>query len=481
LSNLRQKSVTGVAWALMEKFGVNGVKFVLGIILARLLSPEDFGLIGMITVFFVIAEVFVDSGFAMAYVQKKQINDADADTVFYTNLMISIFLYIVIFLCAPLIAHFYKQPQLILLTRIMAVVIIINSFNVIQKAQIIRDVNFKKLSKVTLTSSLLSGTIGIVAAYNGMGVWALVLQSLCSRAFIGIGFWFTSDYRPEWRFSKQSFKEMFSFGSWMLFSSIIRTFFDNIYIFAIGRFFPVAQLGYYSKAKQLVNMSSNNIAGAIGSVAFPVYSSLQNDKERLGNAMQKFIQNTMFIIIPLLAIFIVVAKPFIILLLTEKWAPMIPVFQVICFAAIMYPLNQINAQSLIALGKGKLSFKLELGRNLLRLVNIVITYKYGVIFMIVGEVIISVIFFFINVRFNQKYTNYGMYRQLKDIWKIIFGGVAASSFALIVMVFIDNLMLWLIAGILITGLTYLLIEYLINRELINSSLSLILNFRLKKL
>lgn len=480
MKSLKQKSISGVAWALIEKFGAAGVKLILGIVLARLLTPEDFGLIGMITVFFVIAEVFVDSGFAMAYVQKKEVSDIDADTVFYTNLIISILLFILLFLCAPLIADFYKQPRLVMLTRIMAVVIIINAFNVIQRAKLMRSVNFKQLSRITLTSSVLSGAIGILAALKEMGVWALVLQNISNRTFIMIGFWYASDYRPERRFSKQSFSSMFSFGSWMLISNIIRTFFDNIYLLTIGKFYPVAQLGFYSKAKQIVSLSSNNIAQAVGSVAFPVYASLQDDKKRIQNAMHGFITQTMFFIVPLLTVLIVVARPLILLLLTEKWEPMIPYFQLICFTAILYPLNQINAQSLIALGKSKLAFNVEMIRNLLRLLNIFITYRYGIVYMILGEILISIIFFFVNSRLNQKYTNYGVLRQIQDVWKLLFGGIIAAVSALALIVFIDKLVFRLLAGTIIICTVYLVIEYFINREVIQSSVDILRNFKERK-
>ena len=480
MDNLRKKSVSGVFWALTEKFSVTGVKFLLGIILARLLTPADFGLIGMITVFFIIAEVFVDSGFAMAYVQKKHINEADADTVFYTNLIISIFLFIIIFFSAPLIAHFYEQPQLVELTRVMSLVIIINAFNIIQRAQIIRSVNFKKLTKVTFVSSVLSGGIGISAAWYGMGVWALIIQSLSSRFFIGVGFWFVPSYRPKWRFSKKSFNEMFSFGSWMLFSNIIRTFFDNIYIFAIGKFFPIAQLGFYSKAKQLTQMSTNQIAGAIGSVAFPVYASLQDDLEKLRGAMQRFIQHSMFFIVPLTACLIVVAKPLIILLLTEKWAPMVPYFQIICFASIFYPINHINAQSLVALGKSSLSFRVEIVKNAIRLLNIITTFKFGVVYILVGEVIISLIFFFVNAWYNQKYTEYGVYNQIKDIWKILFGGIVASFLTLFLVMVINNLLINLIVSVVAFVATYFLMEFIINRTLVSSAVSVLVNFKKQK-
>lgn len=477
MNSLKQKSVSGVFWALTEKFSVTAVKFLLGIVLARLLTPADFGLVGMVTVFFIIAEVFVDSGFAMAYVQKKQINEADADTVFYTNLLISISLFIVIFFCAPLIARFYEQPQLVELTRVMSFVIIINAFNIIQRAQIIRSVNFKKLTKVTLASSVISGSIGIAAAWYGMGVWALVVQSLSSRLFIGLGFWFVSSYRPKWRFSKKSFHEMFSFGSWVLFSSLVRTFFDNIYVFAIGKYFPVSQLGFYAKAKQLSGMSINQLGSAVGSVSFPVYASLQGDMEKFRNAMRKFIQHTMFFVIPLIVFFLVLAEPIIILLLTNKWAPMVPFLQVICVSSIFYPINQINAQSLIAIGKSRLCFVLEFIRNILRITNILFTIKYGVIYMLTGEACISFIFLFVNSWYNQKYTGYSLINLATDLWKILAGGIIAAILSGILIMIIDNMILKLLLGTTVIGFTYLLFQLITNRLLIYSSINLFKNLK----
>lgn len=470
MSSLRQKSVSGIAWMLTEKFSVNGVKFVLGIIMARLLSPNDFGLIGMITIFFKIAEAFVDSGFAMAYVQKKQVNPTDADTVFYTNLIISVIFYFTIYLIAPLISDYYNQPQLILLTRVMAIVIVINAFNIIQRAQIIRNLSFKKLTTITFVSSFFSGIIGVTAALYGIGVWALVVQSLCSRIFISLGFWFVSDYRPKLRFSLYSFKKMFSFGSWLLFSSIFRTFFDNIYIFAIGKYYPVCQVGFYHKANQLTQISVNQLSISINNVAFPVYASLQDDKKKLKNAIQNFIKHSMIFIVPITALLIIFANPIIILLLTEKWAPMVPYFQLTCIASILYPINHINIQSIIALGKSGVAFNLEVGKNVLRFVNVLVNIKHGIINILVGEVVINMLFFFINALFCKKYTDYSIYRQIKDIWKIILGGILASMIAIFINIGINNNVLCLILGVFFFGLIYLFIEYILNRELVYSSI-----------
>ena len=238
MSSLKQKTVSGVFWSVTEKFGLYGVKLITGIILARLLVPEAFGLVGLVMVFFTIADTFINSGLSSAYVQKKEVSDADADTIFYTNLAISLLLYIVLFFSAPLIADFYNEPQLVDLTKVMGLIVIINAFNIIQRAQIKRAVNFKKQTKIIISSTLLSGAAGITAALYGLGVWALVIQSLSNRTIIAVIFWFTSSWKPQMRFSKSSFHSLFSFGFWVLFSSIIQKIFDKIYILTIGKFYP---------------------------------------------------------------------------------------------------------------------------------------------------------------------------------------------------------------------------------------------------
>lgn len=472
MSSLKQKSVSGVVWAVSEKFGIYGVKLILGIVLARLLTPEDFGLIGMITVFFSISEVFVNSGFSMAYVQKKTINDADADTVFYTNLFISVILYFSLFFGAPVIAKFYEQPELINLTRVMGLVVFINSFNIIQRAQITRAVNFRKLTKVTVISTISSGIIGISAAYYGLGVWSLVIQSLANRTFIAVGFWATSNYSPKWQFSKQSFKEMFSFGSWMLITSVIRKIFDNVYILAIGKFFPAAQLGFYTKSKQFQRMASENIAGAIGQVAFPVYSKLQDDKEKLRSAMRKFLQHSLFFMVPLLIVLIVVAEPFVILLLKEKWAPMIPYLQLLCIVGMLYPIHIVNVQALTAQGESRLSFRLDIIKNGLRLINILTMYRFGVIYIILGEVLLSFIALIINSWYAHRLVNYGLWKQVLSIWKIFVGGIIAGFIGYLPSLIYTNLYILFFSGLFLMGFVYFGFQYLFNRQLFTRTIQL---------
>jgi O-antigen/teichoic acid export membrane protein len=480
LSSLKQQSVVGVTWSLTERFGIYLTKFVIGIILARLLTPDDFGLVGMIYVFFAVAEGLVKGGFGLAYVQKKEVTGADADTIFLTNLVISLVLYALLFYTAPLIAQFYKQPVLIELTRVMGLVIVINAFNVIQQAQITRAVNFKRQAKVTLLASALSGGAGIASAWLGLGVWALVLRSMLDRALVAIGFWITSHWKPRWQFSRHSFRELFSFGSWMMLGSILQRVFDNIYILAIGKFFPAAQVGFYTKAKQFQQMSTS-LAGSVGNVAFPVYSKLQGDKKRLSNAMRRFLQHSLIFLIPLIVGLIVVAEPFVILLLKEKWAPMIPYLQLLCVAGLLVPIYLINIQSFVAQGKSRLSFKLGLIFNGFRVLNILITYRFGVLYIILGEVIVSFISLLIYARYIKKSLNYGLWDQFKDIWRILLGSAVAAGVAYSLKFTSLGLPGFFILGILTFLLIYAASQYIFNRILVQDTADMIRGMIFKKI
>jgi O-antigen/teichoic acid export membrane protein len=462
--SLKDKAVKGVSWSLVERIGMQGIKFILGIILARLLTPEDFGLVGMVAVFFAIAQVFIDSGFGHAYIQKEEVSDNDANTVFYTNFSISLLLYGLLWLFAPAIAKFYDQPQLTELTRVMGVVIIINSFSIIQIAQLTRDVNFKRKTKILLIAVIISGVLGVSAAYYGLGVWSLVIQQLTNRFFMVVGFWITSKWKPSLNFSFASFRQMFSFGGWLLLSGIITKIFENIYILTIGKFFPAAQVGFYTKSKDIRRLTSKEIGQAIGFVAFPVLSKLQDNKEDLQRGMRKFLTHSMVFMMPILITVIVVSEPFVIILLKEKWAPMIPYLQLLCFAGLLYPIHSVNIQALKAQGKSNLTFRLNLIKNSLRIINIIISYRWGVLYIIIGEVIISILSIYINTYYTNKLINYGPLKQLRDIWKIVLGGLLAGALGLFINLQLENLWVMLFVGGFVSFGVYAAFQYLFNRK-----------------
>lgn len=461
--SLKNQAVKGISWNLIERFGLQAIQLILGIWLARLLTPTDYGLIGMISVFFLVASVFVESGFKTAYVQKKEVTDIDANTVFYSNLVISLLCYAVLWWAAPAIAEFYNQPKLVNLTRVMGSVVVINAFNVIQMAQLTRTINFKRKTKITLTATLTSGVLGISSAILGLGVWSLVVQQMTNRFLTTLGMWILSSWRPGLKSSVESFRSLFSFGAWILAANLLQTIFDNIYILTIGKFFPAAQLGFYTKAKQFNSQASQQLASAVGVVAFPVLSKMQNDPARLKEGVKNFLTHTMVFTAPLLVTLIVVAKPFVLVLLTEKWAPMIPYMQLLCIAGFLYPIQLVNVQVLIAQGKSNLHFRITIIKNVLRIANIALMYRYGVIFIILGEIVTSFLALALNTYYTNIFLGYGLFAQFKDLKQITIIAVAAGALGAGAIYAIENLFISFMTGIAITMGSYVILQLAFNK------------------
>lgn len=473
MSNLKQKSIDAIIWNLIEKYGIQIIKLIIGVILARLLTPADYGLIGLITVFFALARVFINSGFGAAYIQKKDADQIDASTIFFFNLIVSFLLYCLLWISAPLIAMFYGETQLINLVRVSAIILIINSFSMMQIAKLTKEVNFKKKTIISLISTLISGTAGIIAALLNYGVWSLVLQQIIKALVNAMGLWLFYKWRPNLIFKMTSLKTLFSFSSWILLSSILRTVFDNIYILTIGKYFPIAQLGFYSKAKGYQGIISKQPSNAINIVSFPIFSKLQNDKVALKNSMRKFMVQTLFFIAPISITVIVIANPLIFVILTKKWMPMVPYLQLLLIIGLLYPIHSLNLQLLIAQGKTKLNFNISLIRNTLRVLNIIIMFRYGVINIIYGELFISLIALFINGYYTKKMIGYGIFEQLKDLFKIFFISGIAIIIGFLFVAIVSNDYLKIVIGILSTASSYLLFQFHFNKTFFIQSLDLV--------
>lgn len=478
-SQFKEQAVRGVVWSLVERFGMHFLRFLLSIILARLLTPSDFGLIGMLVIFFEIANVFMDSGFGKAYVQKKELQKEDASTIFYFNLLVSIFLYALFFVSAPWIADFYHQPKLTEIIKVMGIVFIIDAMGLIQIAHLTREVNFKLKSKIMLIATLAGGVLGVAAAYYGLGVWSLVIQNMSRAILKTAGFWITSSWKPGAVFSVRSLKSMFGFGSWMLLTSLVQRLSQNLSLLVIGRVFPPAQVGFYSNARQTQRIASEQMVGAVGAVAFPVFSKMQDNKERLRNGVRQFLRHTLFLMTPLLVMLIVVAEPFVILFLKEKWAPMVPYLQWLCVVGILYPLNMTNVQLLVAQGKSNLSFRLSLVKNALRIINIAIMYRFGVLYIVIGEVGVALLSVYINSFYSGKFVNYSIIKQLRDNWKLFLSAGLMFALGYFFLPVISGLIGKFVLGILITGGFFLVFHYLFNREMLLEFLSS-RNYFLKK-
>lgn len=468
--SLKKDTVKGVSWNLLEKVGIQGLRFLLGIVLARLLTPEDYGIVGIMTIFISISMTLVDSGFGIAYVQKKEVDNTDANTIFYFNLTLSLILYLILFFASPLIARFFEIEALKTLVKVMGVIIILNALSIVQVSKLKRNLNFKMNAKINLFATVVSGIVAIIAAYKGLGYWSLVIQAVLNNFLKMLGYWINEKWWPGFVFSFRALKKLFSFGGWYLASSLMHTSFTHVYTFVIGKIYPIAQLGLYTKAKSFQELATTQITGVVGNVSFPVFVKMQGDKDRLVNAMRKFLQFSLLLNIPIVVLLVVLAKPFVMLVLTDKWAPMIPFMQILGLAGIFYPINVINLQALTSQGHSKLKFNLEIVKNSLRVLNILIMINFGLIYIIIGEVINSMLAQIINAYYSRKFFDYGLIKQLKDMYKIILSGVIAGIVGFYISHLLDAYILQITILLpLILGL-YLAMLYVWNRKIIKEAI-----------
>ena len=412
---LKQKTLSGLKWSFADSFVNQGIQFIVGIILARLLSPSEFGLIGMITVFIAISQTFIDSGFTQALIRKNDCTQKDYSTVFYFNLLVGLVFYIILFFSAGTISNFYNEPQLLLLVRVLGINLLINAAGLIQRTILTKRINFKLQTKISIIASVLSGIIGITMAYLGFGVWSLVCKTVAQNVFITLMLWLWNKWKPIITFSLKSFKEMFSFGSKLLVSSLINALSNNVYYIMIGKFFSAKELGFYTRADQFNNLPSANLTSIIQRVSYPVLSSIQNDSEKLKMAYKKLIKNTMFVAFILMIGLAAIAKPFIITLIGTKWLPSVPYLQLLCFSGMFYPLHALNLNILQVKGRSDLFLKLEIIKAILTIISILIGAFFGIIIMLISLVVISIIAYFINSFWSGKLINYPVKEQIKDI------------------------------------------------------------------
>ena len=416
MSELKNKTVNSVFWSSIERYSVQGVQFILGLIMARLLCPHDYGLIAMLAIFMSISQIFIDGGFSTALIQKENRTENDFSTAFYINVSMSCFFYFLLFLSAPWIAAFYLQPILTPITRIYSLNLIINSIVSINKTKLSISLDFKTQSKISFFSALLSGLVGVSCAFNGLSVWALVIQMLLSAVMNMIFCFYYVRWFPKLIFSKDSFHSLFSFGSKLLIAQLISTIYSNIYTLLIGKNFSSANLGYYSRADQFCNYANNNVAGVLSRVAFPVLSQLQNDNEKLLAAYKKYIKVSAFLVFPVICGLCGVAKPFIILLLTEKWEGSILLLQILCFAYIFDCIVSINLNLIYVKGKSNYILKLEVAKKVIAFSILFISLFGGIVGICVGRAVYSLIALYMNTYYTKKILNYGFVVQFRELF-----------------------------------------------------------------
>lgn len=413
--SLKQKTVSGLIWSFVDTMAGQGITFVVGIILARLLSPREFGLIGMITVFIAVSESFINSGFSSALIRKKDCTDTDFSTVFYFNLAAGVLFFLLLFFFAPAISGFFNEPELTAILQVLGIVLIIDSLTLIQRTILTKRIDFKLQAKISVIASIGSGVVAIALAFNGFGVWALVAQRIVKQGLNSLFLWLWNRWKPLLVFSIKSFKELFGFGSKLLLSGLIDTIYNNVYYLIIGKFFSAQELGFYSRADGFKNLPSQNINTIVSRVTYPVLSSIQDDIPRLRNNYQKLIRTIMFITFILMLGMAAVAEPMIVTLIGEKWRPSIIYLQMLSFVGMMYPLHALNLNMLQVQGRSDLFLKLEVIKKIIAVPVIVIGIFFGIKMMIAGMMVNTLIAYYLNSYWSGVKIGYSFKQQVTDI------------------------------------------------------------------
>ena len=417
--SLRQKATSGLIWSALERFGKQGVVFVVQIVLARVLAPEQFGLVAMVVVFLALSSIIADAGFSRALVQRKEVGDKEVSTVFYFNLGISCVMTLVLYVVAPYIADFFDFNELTLILRILSIRLVIDAFGSVHASMLSRQLRFKEIFWVTLPSTLLSGIIAIALALNGFGVWALVGQNLIQAILLSLAFWARSDWRPKYIFDVQCLKEMLPYGSRLALSAFIDRTFENIYVLVIGKVYTAVDLGYFQRARSLQRLPVDSIQEVLGRVMFPLFTKIQDDPVRMKSGMRKALQLSALLVFPGMALLSSISEPMIVTLLGLKWLPSVPYLKWLCLVGALYPVHAVNVNILLAIGRSDLILKMSIFKKVLVVINVAITAPFGIQTMVYGIIVSSVIALGINSYYTKQFINYTLLEQCKDVFPMI--------------------------------------------------------------
>ncbi len=453
--NLQQKTFAGMIWTFAQHFSLEGFGFIQGIILARLLVPKDYGLIAMTQIFFAIAGVFIDSGFGNALMRKKQRTEIDYSTVFVTNVVLTSIFAFLLYLGAPWIASFYNESILKDIVRANAFLLILNSVNAVQGARLRINLQFKAYSFISVVNNVTVGIATIIFAFLGFGVWSLIYPNFIVP-FLKFGlYWYFQRWRPKIDFSWKIWKEYFSYGSKLLFSALLDKTWINIYPMIIGKVYSAIDLGYYSRAKQYASLPTNTFQGVLGSVTFPVLCSIQDDDARLREAYRRLIRVSGYVIFPMLMGLAALAKPVILVLITEKWAASIPYLIVVCFSSMLRPIHVLNLNLLQVKGRSDLFLRLEIIKKILALSILLITMRYSILAMCIGSVIVSYISLYLNTYYTGKLIQVGFFLQVRDLLPSFLYSLSMGALVYGITLLIPNMLIQLLVGIIL-GIAYYL-------------------------
>ena len=424
--SVKNRFFSGIAWTFIQNISVKGLGFVFMIVLTRLLDPGDYGLIGMLSIFIAISEVFIHSGFGDALVQKQNCNDDDYSTAFYFNIAVAGIIYIILFLLAPLISHFYHEPQLLILTRIVALNFVLGSFNIVQGAKLTKAMNFKPLAIISLICTLVSGVVGVLMAFYGFGVWALVCQTLSSTLLRLVLFPLYTKWHPNRPFSKSSFQHLWQYGSRLIVTGIMGVIIRNISSILIGRFYNKEQVGYYSRSQSMAAVPSETLFSVLSSVTFPALCECQENQERWMGVYRRVLFNTVLIVCPIIILLALLSEPLVIVLFTEKWAACIPMLQALLLARMFLPIGATHTSLLRSAGDTTLYMKLYFITGPISLLAVVIAIPFGVVAMAWATFVGALIGYLVPAYVIGRKFGYTLIEQLWD-WRKIFVSLLVMS------------------------------------------------------
>jgi len=448
-----------MSWTAIDRFGKKTMRIIIAMLIARMLMPEDYGIIGMLAIFMAISQVLLDSGFANALIQKKDRTNTDYCTAFYFNVVVGLVLYGIMYVSAPWIAEFYNTPLLKDVTRVYSLTLLINSLTIVQTAKLRIDLNFKLISIISLTTQLVTGIVGIYLAYTGWGVWALVYQALFSCLFRCVLIWWRAHWVPKLIFSWASFKTLFGFGSKILVSSIINSIYINIYTLVIGKVYRPYEVGLFNQAKHFALIPSSLTSSTIITVNFPILSQLQDDNRKLLSAYRKMLVAPLFLLYPLLLGVAALGEPLISVLIGDKWLPCVPYMRVLCIGAMFSPLSTVNLNLLYVKGRSDLVLKLELIKKPVAFAILLATMSFGLMPMVVGKVVNGFIAFALNCFYTKKILNYGLARQLREVVPVMLRAMVMGVLCYCASLLVDNNLLKLLLGTLVGVASYALMAW----------------------
>ncbi|QQX75953.1 MULTISPECIES: lipopolysaccharide biosynthesis protein [Aequorivita] len=472
--SLRQQAINGVIWTFAQQFSVQIINFGMQIVLARLLMPEMFGLIAMINIFISIGQLLMDGGMTTSLIRTKNSDNKDYSTVFMTNLSVSIFVYLIVFACAPLIADFYDQAILTEIVRVFALMFVINAFSAVHVAKLTKEMNFKKQMTFQIPSTVIGAITGVTLALLGYGVWSLVWLNLAQVTALSLQYWLMTDWRPSFIIDKSKLKYHFNFGYKMTLSGLLDRIYNNAYNIVIGKFFSPAQVGFFYQAESMRLFPVNQIGSVLGKVTYPMFAKIETDKE-LKNACKKTMKLVLSVAIPVMFILILVADDLFLLVFGEKWMPAVPYFKILAIASIVRPISGYNLNILKVKGRSDLFLKVEVIKKILGVAAIAIALPFGIMPLVISLTVVSYLFVMVNMIVSGRLINYKVYEQLKDISLLYCIGFVVTVICYFILPYMSTniLIVNLLIGAIFYGATYVLLLFLFERQVIHLIIGLL--------